>query len=437
MKKDNFNSKLRSYARTLSPSSHEMGMVTLIYESFNDLLGVNDCIQIGSYPRLTAITPIHDLDILYVLGVWNEANHSPEAVLLDLFNQINSDYVNPTSYAATASLQTHSVIVEFTQESRVVFSVDIVPAYSHGKNNFRQDTYKVPEVIKEKNHLLRKGLTWDAQDKSAWINTDPRGYIQVASKVGESSDFRKVVKFIKRWKDNLRIADGNLKLKSFHLEQVVTEIFQRDRSIDIFDAVFEFFCDLPDIIRTPNQIADRVNNAKYIDDYLVQFTKEQLEKITSARDGFLIKLENLTVDDNLDELLVITFYERGNAECFMFDYKIPVLTDDNSYFSIGGFLKKKSGYREYKYQISSKNGIVVKNDLIKFKVINDDTGARLHKWKVKNDPLVAYEQLRGEITNGKTRNDPEKALYSGRHYVEAYAIKDNVCVAKARQDVIL
>ena len=66
MKKDKFNAKFREYARTLSPQQSERDFIGKIYQSFNDLLGVNNCIQIGSYPRFTAITPVHDLDILYV-----------------------------------------------------------------------------------------------------------------------------------------------------------------------------------------------------------------------------------------------------------------------------------------------------------------------------------------------------------------------------------
>lgn len=59
MKKDEFNIKLRDFAKTLSPTSNERELISKIYQSFSDLLGENNCIQIGSYPRLTAITPVH------------------------------------------------------------------------------------------------------------------------------------------------------------------------------------------------------------------------------------------------------------------------------------------------------------------------------------------------------------------------------------------
>lgn len=83
-----------------------------------------------------------------------------------------------------------------------------------------------------------------------------------------------------------------MKLKSFHLEQVVTKYFQENRSQTIFDAIFDFFVNIPNILR-PNQIPDRADHDKFIDDYIVKFSKEQIQKIIEARDDLLIKLENL------------------------------------------------------------------------------------------------------------------------------------------------
>ena len=72
MKKSNINTLLRSYVReNLTPTIDDIQFVSKIYQSFNDLLGVNNCVQIGSYPRYTAIKPLHDLDILYIMGDWN------------------------------------------------------------------------------------------------------------------------------------------------------------------------------------------------------------------------------------------------------------------------------------------------------------------------------------------------------------------------------
>ncbi|PIP56512.1 nucleotidyltransferase, partial [candidate division WWE3 bacterium CG22_combo_CG10-13_8_21_14_all_39_12] len=39
---------------------------------------------------------------------------------------------------------------------------------------------------------------------------------------------------------------------------------------------------------------------------------------------------------------------------------------------------------------------------------------------------------RGEITLGGTAQSPEKTIYPGSHYVECYAVENNVCTAKDR-----
>ncbi|MDQ7812877.1 hypothetical protein, partial [Brevundimonas sp.] len=60
------NALLRRYAQKhLSPTENERQFVTRVYTSVRDVLGEANCLQIGSYPRYTAITPLHDLDVLY------------------------------------------------------------------------------------------------------------------------------------------------------------------------------------------------------------------------------------------------------------------------------------------------------------------------------------------------------------------------------------
>lgn len=433
MKKDKFNSKLREYAKTLSPKPHEQDLIGKVYQSFNDLFGVNNCIQVGSYPRFTSITPIHDLDILYILGSWDENNHTPSATLQNLFNKVNNSHVNPTSYTKKVSLQIHSVTVEFWQSTNMILSVDIVPAYSYGKNEYGQDIYKVPEVIKERNHARRNTLAWDASNSHSWINSDPRGYIKVATEVGANTDFRKTVKFVKRWKNNLCNKDQNLKLKSFHIEQVVTKIFKQNPNIEIFDAVFTFFINLPTVVGTPNQIQDRANSGKFIDDYLAKLTLEQKNKIKEARDCFLIKLESLEESTSTGSLVDISFYSRkSDTEQFLFDRKIPTHIDpQNTDFTLTADVTDSQGNVQRRL---NSQGVIDSGRYLKFNKTKNIDGCSYH-WKVKNDN--SSEQPRGEITPNRTKNIPEHTKYRGTHYVECYATKNDICVASARYSVIL
>jgi hypothetical protein len=443
MKKDKFNSKFREYARTLSPQQSERDFIGNIYQSFNDLLGANNCIQIGSYPRFTAITPVHDLDILYVLGDWNENSHDSSTVLQQLASKIKQDYKNPTDYEVGVSLQTHSITVSYSQGGKEHFSVDIVPAYVFSKNEFGEDMYKVPEVVRErrgKNRMEYYKRSATEHREIGWISSDPRGYITVATEVDQSTagEFRKTVKIIKKWRNNLEEAAGDLKLKSFHLEQVITMFFQSNQQLEIFDVVFKFFTELSEIVSKPNQIRDRANSNKFIDDYLTQFTEKQKENIKYAGDGLLVKLENLKESDSMEELLKILFCQRKPQEEFLFDSGIKTLTDSSLIFKVDGFVKPIPGYsagwltETPQLQKGLTRGLG-KTRHIKFSIKKDNTSADEFRWKVKNSDNC--EQPRGEITLNQTRNDPERTEYVGDHYVECFAIEGGVCIARSRVNV--
>ena len=292
MLKSEFNSKFRKYVQeSISITQENRVFITLVYESFQKLLGGSNTLQIGSYPRFTAIKPLHDLDILYIIGGWNEQNHNPEESLKELLEKIKQNYCNPTNYAIEISLQTHSVTVVFkSSNGDEKFSVDIIPAYIFSKNEFQQDTYKIPEVIRHKHGKKREYFYENIsmeRKKMNWIHTDPRSYITVAKQVNQSNDdFIQTVKFIKAWKNSCKEKDDNFKLKSFHIEQVITGYFQNKSDLTIFDAVFKFFVAIPQIIEAP-KIIDRVNSQKFIDEYLNDLTLSQTQIILQAKDCFL------------------------------------------------------------------------------------------------------------------------------------------------------
>lgn len=445
MKKNKFNEKFREYARTLSPRQNERDFINKIYQSFNDLFGINNCIQIGSYPRFTAITPVHDLDILYVLGSWNENSHDPTTVLQNLNIQINKDYENPTDYEIEVSTQTHSVTISYLNNKEEIFSVDIVPAYIFLKNKFNEDTYKVPEVVQKKHGINRveyyKKLSQE-HGEMGWIASDPRGYIKVASQTDKNSingsEFRKTVKIIKAWKNNLVDKDQNLKLKSFHLEQIITKLFQENQNLEIFDATFDFFIELLEIINNPNQISDRANSDKFIDDYLEQFTDKQKEEIEYARDGFLVKLERFKDSNSIEELLKINFYQRKSSEQFLFDSEIKIFTDSALKFKIDGFVKPLRGFSSgwLNRTLQLRKGLTCtqeKTRSIEFSIEENNTNANEYRWKVKNSNKCP--EPRGEMTPNQTKNNPETTKYVSDSYVECYAINNNICIAKTRVNV--
>jgi len=297
MTRSEINARLREYVRAnLSPTPEQRSFVTSVYDSVQDVLGESVCLQIGSYARFTSITPLHDLDVLYILGDWDEAAHDPSEALSELKVCLENDYANPTEHRVEISLQTHSVTLRFLDGDEEVFAVDIVPAYTFGTNEFGDDVYMVPELL-TKSRQVRAQIYEEVAAglrELGWIRSDPRGYTTVARQLNEANDdFRKTVKFIKKWRAVWKDEDERFPLKSFHLEQIVTAYFGEDpeTEVDIYGAVFQFFCELPDRISEPT-IPDRADAERYIDDYLADLTDEERLLVIEGRDEFLIRLEN-------------------------------------------------------------------------------------------------------------------------------------------------
>jgi hypothetical protein len=432
MIKAEYNSKLREFtANNLSPTEVERRLISKVYNAFQELFSQN-CIQIGSYPRFTSIRPIHDLDIIFGAGDWDNNNHNPYELLKTLQIKINSKYKNPTNYQIECYLQTHSVTILFKNHGEEIFSVDIVPGYRLSKNEFGQDTYKVPEIEYLHQGVLRNDYYRNLIRKNKemlWIASDPRGYIKIAQDVNNlNNDFRKTVKFIKKWKRCCESKEQTFKLKSFHIEQILVEFFQKNPKAEIFDGIFNFFYELPENIKSP-RIIDRADPSRYIDEYLTELTIDQKERIIEARDCFLINLEKLTSGNSIDSLVDSCFYRRASeSEQFLFDYKIPTLLDDSYTFEISGRVTQSNGYTPKNLPMS---GAVELNRKIKFEINGSQPSVDYFYWKVKNDNNCG--QPRGEITKGNTRNVPEHVKYFGIHYVECYAILHNTCVAKDRQ----
>lgn len=443
MEKEQFNVILREYVKNnLSPTQYEKDLVTRLYSSIQKAIGSN-CYLVGSFARYTAIHPMHDIDILFVAGNFDPTRLDPKSVLATLNSKLINNFINPTDYKFQISLQTHSLSVLFIKNEKEEFSVDIIPGFISGiKNEYEQDIYYVPEIM-ETGHSKRL-LLYEELNRSKtneidwWIKSDPRGYIQLAQEVNQKNkDFRHTVKFIKRWKHNCKESDANFKLKSFHIEQVILEYYRHDNTLTIFDAVFRFFYEIPSIIEKP-QIHDRADYSIMIDEYISCISTSQKNKIIQARDCFLIKLEKFKDGDSAASLVQACFTKRLISEQYLFDFGIPTLINPAINFRIDGKVRKLNGFSDgwlnETPQLQKGLTIGINCRKINFSIRNGGyPDYNYTMWKVKNDDNC--KEPRGEITKNHTLCDPESTAYPGNHYVECYAIKDNICIARSRSNV--
>src|SRR5688500_18207431 len=145
MKKDELSAAMRAYVHAkLTPTADERKMVADVYASVRDVIGAGRTLQVGSFARFTAVRSSHDLDVLVILCPWKPVGIDPSSALRTLADQLRTQYVNPTPYELSIQLQTHSVAVLFLEANGdEVFSLDIVPACTFGRNEFEDDTYMV------------------------------------------------------------------------------------------------------------------------------------------------------------------------------------------------------------------------------------------------------------------------------------------------------
>src|SRR5580704_4994115 len=308
MKSPELSAKLRTYVTSnVSPTQAEREQVTALYAAVRACLG-GKCYLVGSYARFTASRPMHDVDVLFVAGEFNPNRLDPMGILDRVHRDLKVNFRNPTPYKLAISKQTHSITICFLEADQERFAIDIVPALTSGlKNEFQDDIYWVPEIlsVSRRNRRSQYERLAKAAKREAewWIKSDPRGYVSAATRLNaENADYRRASKLVKKWKHNCKSSNEGFALKSFHVEQAIVEIIQRDVRLSMFDILFRFFCDLPDIIDLP-QIPDRADAMKFIDDYVKDFSADQLRIILEARDFLLIQLENVSEQSKVSDVV--------------------------------------------------------------------------------------------------------------------------------------
>ncbi len=445
MKKYKINNYFIEHIKAkLSPTEEERMLASKIYDDIKKVLG-NKCILTGSFARFTATTPMKDIDILYILDLKDIYSYN-ENILVAVKEEIMDAIKEKQLPQADVNIQTHSITLEFKE---IPFSVDIVPAIPNGFNNFGKKIFLVPEILMTGyTYRLKKYTELQQNNKHMrWILSDPLGYIEETKIMnGINNNFRKVVKFVKKWKNNCKNNILKDAPKSFHIERIVYNIFKRNNNISCIEAIFKFFVELKLYINNP-QIIDRADSNKYIDDYLMKWTDEQKQLVKDMCDNALLTLEcigknsdNIKMNLLLQNLLNPTKKEKirdSNTEQFMFDYNIPVFIDDTIKTKISGkaYLKDKM----YVTNLLTKSQPSIEiGKKIYFSVSVEGNGqiTVTEYWKVKNDIHTAnHNQIRGEITKYQTKNYPEETSFKGNHYVECYIVMNGECVSYDRLPV--
>lgn len=175
----------------------------------------------GSYARNTAIYPLDDVDIIFVIdpSFWNKKFSfwfgfsdypAPEAVLKSFANAIRYRYKN-----SSVNIQRRSVCLRLFH-----LDIDVVPAIQDRDN---------PQLIR-------------IPDSSAnyWIISSPLQHSENATIVNKEQNgkFKPLVKLLKYWNGNL---PNTARFKSFAIETMAVRIFSENDITSLQEGLALFF----------------------------------------------------------------------------------------------------------------------------------------------------------------------------------------------------
>ncbi|MCX7522057.1 hypothetical protein OSC27_07170 [Microbacterium sp. STN6] len=127
---------------------------------------------------------------------------------------------------------------------------------------------------------------------------------------------------------------------------------------------------------------------------------------------------------------------RNTDETLEGRWRIRTRLDSRYRVHVTGRVAKRRGFREY--ELSKYGNVVPRHTNIKFRIRHNVPGPVEVYWKVRNtgDEAIRADCIRGQIEKDSgTLSRSEPTAYRGRHYVEAYIVKDGVCVARDHQEV--
>lgn len=170
----------------------------------------------GSYARDTAIAPLDDVDIIFVVNpqAWQigllSTTPSPETILRSFASAVRYRYPN-----SSVRTQRRSICLQLNH-----LDIDVVPAIEADSSG---QMIWVPDT-----------------ETGNWIKSSPRQHSDAATKVNQarSGYFKPLVKLLKNWNYNL---PSTANFKSFILETMAARLFQQVAIPSLEEGLLMFF----------------------------------------------------------------------------------------------------------------------------------------------------------------------------------------------------
>ena len=170
----------------------------------------------GSYARDTAIAPLYDVDVVFVIfpdaweKEWLATRPSPETVLQSFASAVRYRYRD-----SPVRVQRRSICLQLFH-----VNIDVVPAIESDAGG---QMIWVPD-----------------RTTDTWIQSSPKKHSSIAAEVNRirGGNFKPLVKLLKLWNSNL---PNTARLKSFAIETMAVRLFQKVEIPSLEDGLMRYF----------------------------------------------------------------------------------------------------------------------------------------------------------------------------------------------------
>lgn len=418
----------------IEPSSSTVGEISTAQKSLRDYLSSHEeysdryqsSYLSGSYAKHTAIRPAKDdgnRDVDIVVETGHSIDDSPAGVLEELRSALAD-----TSKYSTARVQTHSVGIQLSK-----LDIDVVL-------------------------LAKQNESWYIGDAKTgeWNRTNPKGHKEWSTEVNEEHDrkYKPVVKILKWWRLK-HCPEGSRWPKGITLEKMVADSFPEETGPygDLVASVFRSMHD-----RYSDDLASGI--VPFIDDpslpgndlaasYSIKDFREFNDELVSAialldESGSTNKVwrkilgERFPVGSSKAEfsLPASDYLPTQRALAVSWRKRLPYVVKAKGFaIQVYAEVKTKDGKR---FTIRSNDRTIPKGCTVIYHALRSPS---LHNcsiwWQIVNTGAEAISAncKRGEIaaSNKSNGSRQETTAYTGRHYVQCFAIRKGVCVARSKE----
>lgn len=382
-------------------------------------------LQVGSYGRRTAIDGVSDLDMVFELPADDYERYKklegngPSAMLQEVRNSLLKRYPR-SDVRADGQI----VAVNFAG-----YRVEVLPAFLDQNGDY---------------------IYGDTNDGGTWRLTKPRSEIKAVNDLNNETNgnLKDACKMLRAWKNNVGVGIGGLLI-----DTLAYNFFNQTNDYDnvgwsdfpaMFVSLFTYLGDLDpeqEYWAAPGS-GQRVKRKAKFQGKAKKAAARCQEAIDASGDEARAKIwrkvfgSKFPKGEALQEAARYSFdkeefiEDRVTAVDIRYNIELDCEVREGTTFQ--DMLRRKLRNRER---------VPVGRHLRFFITECNVPGSYNLFWKVRNrgQEAINREMLRGEITpdKGNGREKIESTDFPGNHYVEVYAVKDGVCVARERIPVLI